>query len=45
MQKRLNLWKRLKPEYKDKFKQEYKEKSYFETKLNTSLKPRFISQK
>ena len=41
MQKRLNLWKRLKPEYKDKFKEEYKEKSYFRDKAEHELKTTF----
>ena len=41
MQKRLNLWKRLKPEYKDKFNKEYKEKSYFREKAENELKTTF----
>ena len=41
MQKRLNLWQRLKPEFKDKFNKEYKEKSYLRDRAKQELKTTF----
>ena len=41
MQKRLNLWKRLKPECKENFNKEYKEKSYLRDKAKHELKTTF----
>jgi len=41
MQKRLNLWQRLKPEYKKQFNKEYKEKSYTRDKVKQELKTTF----
>ena len=41
MQKRLNLWQRLKPECKDKFNKEYKEKSYLRDRAKQELKTTF----
>jgi len=41
MQKRLNLWQRLKPEYKKKFNREYEDKSYTRDKVKQELKTTF----
>jgi len=41
MQKRLNLWQRLKPEYKKQFNREYEEKSYTRDKVKQELKTTF----
>tara|TARA_R100001510_G_C7500534_1_gene104406 strand:+ start:217 stop:438 length:222 start_codon:yes stop_codon:yes gene_type:complete len=41
MQKRLNLWQRLKPEYKKQFNKEYEDKSYTRDKVKQELKTTF----
>ncbi len=41
MQNRLNLWQRLKPEYKKQFNREYEEKSYTRDKVKQELKTTF----
>jgi len=41
MQKRLNLWQRLKPEYKKQFNREYEDKSYTRDKVKQELKTTF----
>jgi len=43
MQKRLNLWQRLKPECKENFNKEYKEKSYLRQSAENELKTTFYS--
>ena len=41
MQKRLNLWQRQKPECKENFNKEYKEKSYLRQSAENELKTTF----
>ena len=41
MQKRLNLWQRLKPEYKNTFNKEHKQGSYIRDKVKQELKATF----
>tara|TARA_B100000900_G_scaffold342362_1_gene305745 strand:- start:37 stop:264 length:228 start_codon:yes stop_codon:yes gene_type:complete len=40
--KRINLWKRLKPEYKKTFNKQHKEKSYTRSKVKQELKATFF---